>query len=138
MDAVPCVVVFGKDPLLLQTRRLVLSRGGFNVAAIADLGEFTKFDVDAIRVLVLCHTLTPKDQQTAIAVGQRANRGMKTIVMTAYLPEFNLDGADRFLSPFEGPETLIVSVREAMKEQDGSGSIHPREEMIQMASRMAQ
>jgi hypothetical protein len=59
-------------------------------------------------LLVLCHTLSPEDQQEAIRVCRDAKARIRTVVLTANAPEFRLGPGSGFLSPSEGPETLIA------------------------------
>jgi DNA-binding NtrC family response regulator len=113
MESAAHVLIYGRDPYLLETRRQVLRRGGFQVRTIAELAEFSPLQAHEFKVFVLCHTLDPKQQQEAISVGRQANHTLRTIVMTAFAPEFTLQEGSYFLSPFEGPEALIALVRAA-------------------------
>jgi DNA-binding NtrC family response regulator len=113
------VLIYGKDPLLLVTRRQILRHGGFCVVAISQISELVQLETTEFQVFVLCHTLTPKDQQEAIALSHKENPGLQTIVMTAYAPEFDAGAMSRFISPFDGPVELIHQVRKAMEESVG-------------------
>jgi DNA-binding NtrC family response regulator len=113
------VLIYGRDPSLLETRRQVLLRGGFRVVAISQFIELTHLQAIEFDVFVLCHTLSSKDQQEAIAVSHAANPVLQTVVMTAYAPEFHAGSMSRFVSPFDGPEKLILQVRKAMERSDG-------------------
>jgi hypothetical protein len=111
MDVGVRVLIYGREPSLLETRRQVLQRVGFRVAAIAGLEELSNRVADEFEVLVLCHTLSSKDQQEAIDCGEKINRELRTIVMGIYPPDFKLGVRSRFITPFEGPKALIALVR---------------------------
>jgi DNA-binding NarL/FixJ family response regulator len=117
-----CVLIYGKEPSLLETRRQILRQGGFEVVAVSKSSEFAELPAQAFHVLVLCHTLNPKEQQEAIAAIQRANPVLQTIIMTAYAPEFKAEATSRFLSAYDGPEALILWVRKAV-ERSGDGAV---------------
>ena len=118
-----CVLIYGKEPSLLETRRQILRQGGFEVVAVSQFSEFAELPAQAFRVLVLCHTLSPKEQQEAIAAIHRANPVLQTIIMTAYAPEFSAEATSRFLSAYDGPEALILRVRKAV-ERSGDGAVY--------------
>ena len=113
------VLIYGKDPFLLETRRQILRHGGFRVVAISQMTELSQLQTSEFQVFVLCHTLTPKDQQEAIALSHKENPLLQTIVMTAYAPEFDAGAMSRFISPFDGPVELIHQVRKALEESGG-------------------
>jgi DNA-binding NtrC family response regulator len=117
-----CVLIYGKEPSLLETRRQILRQGGFGVVAVSQFSDFAELPAQSFQVLVLCHTLSPKEQQEAIAVIHRANPVLQTIIMTAYAPEFSAEATTRFLSAYEGPEALILRVRKAV-ERSGDGAV---------------
>jgi DNA-binding NtrC family response regulator len=109
------VLIYGKEPSLLETRRQILRHGGFRVVAISQMTELGQLKVTEFQVFLLCHTLSPKDQQEAIAMSHRTNPVLQTIVMTAYAPEFQAGTMSRFISPFDGPEKLISQVRKSLE-----------------------
>jgi hypothetical protein len=115
-----CVLIYGKDASLLGVRRLVIQQAGFRVLAVTNLADLTQQRIKEFGMLVLCHTLSSGDQQEAIRVCGNAKAGIRTVVLMAYAPEFRLNPDSSFISPFEGPETLISRLR-AMSEQ----SSHP-------------
>ncbi|WP_263385661.1 hypothetical protein [Granulicella arctica] len=113
MPNVARVLIYGLDPLLLGTRSQVLSRAGFHVSAISEMEDLYQLHAEKIKVLVLCHTIRPAEQQAAIRIGRNANPRLQTVVMTAFAPEFLAEPDARFVSAFDGPLTLIAQVRQA-------------------------
>jgi DNA-binding NtrC family response regulator len=123
MNVGACVLIYGRDPVLLETRTQILRQGGFRIVAISALQEFLDLQSHDFRVFVLCHTLSAKDQQEAIEAGRKANRSLRTIVMAVHEPKFKLGHRTSVINPFEGPEALTASVREAMwREGEDSSS----------------
>jgi DNA-binding NtrC family response regulator len=113
------VLIYGRDPSLLESRRKILRHGGYRVVAISQMTELTQLQATEFQVFVLCHTLTPEDQQEALAVSHEANPELRAIIMTAYAPEFLPGPMASFLSPFDGPKELIHQVRKAVEKSAG-------------------
>jgi DNA-binding NtrC family response regulator len=113
------VLIYGRDPSLLESRRQILRHGGYRVVAISQMTEFGQLQATEFQVLVLCHTPSPEDQQEAIAVSHKANPALRTLIMTAYTPEFLPGAMTSFLSPFDGPKELIFQVRRAVDRSAG-------------------
>ena len=110
------VLIYGHDPFLLATRRQVLRQAGFRVVVISRIDEVELVRQATVQVFVICHTISPQNQQEAVAVALAADPAIRTVVMTAYAPEFAVGPGSRFISPFEGPASLIRQVHKAAQD----------------------
>jgi hypothetical protein len=118
MDHQACVVIYGKHPVLLETRRLVIERAGYRAAKISAMVDVSSSVMGQVRVLVLCHTLAQEQQEEAIAIARQANPSLTAIVMTNYariavFPEYS-----HTIYAFEGPEDLIALLHDTMGERN--------------------
>jgi hypothetical protein len=118
------ILAYGKNLKLLETRRLVLMQGGFEVTTVQTLSEFGSVeDAANIACFVLCHTLSVPEQQAALrCIRSRVARSM-TVVMNAMNPEFALMQDEVFISPYEGPEALIAAVRSLVEANAVAASV---------------
>ncbi len=79
-----CILVYGRDHKLLETRCLVLESTGGAVHATTKLLEAERIlEENHPDLLVLCYTLTATDQAEILASAQRFRPGIKTLVLTA-------------------------------------------------------
>jgi hypothetical protein len=107
MSTVTHVLVYGRDASLLGIRRQVLCLGGFSVETIVQLEQFPLTRAWVFGIFVLCHTLTQGEQQEAIAFAQKANPALQTVVMTTFVPEFDVASTSHVFSTFEGSKALV-------------------------------
>jgi hypothetical protein len=66
------ILAYGKDPILLQTRRMILEEAGFQVDTAVSVEKFSQYVDEAnppYGLFVLCHTISAPEQQ---AIGARA------------------------------------------------------------------
>ena len=77
------ILICGTDSTLLSTRRDVLRSAGFDVLTASRWEDIEPLvQAPTVDALVICHTLEPKQQQTAIAVLRRYCPNAKSIVLT--------------------------------------------------------
>ena len=107
------VIVCSTDKGLLSTRRQVLEKGGFSVLATASPDEILPLiQVQSIKALILCHTLTPEQQRRALTALRRYRPTAKSIVLTMGAGESVPEGAHASCSTSEGPRALIKAVKQ--------------------------
>jgi len=110
------VLVYGKDLLLMETRRLMFQAAGFHATT-----AFTLAEAEAVllyepeTLLVLCHTLTAARCEAALHMAYSHRHGSKSLVLSAGLPVCKLDREDELLSSFDGPRTLIATIDRMLK-----------------------
>src|ERR1700761_6414532 len=63
------ILLFGRQPELLATRQWVLETRGYGIAVANTLAEMATVPKDPpVRLVLLCHTLTPADRTAATAL----------------------------------------------------------------------
>jgi DNA-binding response OmpR family regulator len=76
-----CILVYGRDPSLLETRCMVLETTGSVVRATAEPEEAERIIRDERpALLVLCYTLSPEDRSSILSSAQLLRPDMKTLV----------------------------------------------------------
>ena len=113
------IVIYGHDPLLLETRRLILTKSGFAPLSVADHAiahEMIRHrDID---LLILCSSL-PAEEKEWILAELRNTRGsemseIKTLVITQPHSNVNFSSTKVLPSPvapktFQSTVTTLVS-----------------------------
>ena len=106
------ILVYGRDQRLLETRSLVLAQAGFRVSIVMGLEEAEAIvAAEPVRVMVLCHTLSPEERVRALVAAKRLRPAVKRMVMTADALTVPDEGQEETLSVYDGPHQLILSVR---------------------------
>ena len=107
----PQILVCGTDSTLLNTRRPVLRSVGFDVLTALRVEEIVALvQVPTVDALVVCHTLKPEQQQTAIAVLHHYRPNAKSIILTKGTTRKISAQSDAVVSTVEGPKTLIQTL----------------------------
>ncbi|MBB5060473.1 DNA-binding NarL/FixJ family response regulator [Granulicella aggregans] len=107
------ILIHGADPVLLETRRQILSLNGFVVETVldgsipADLMQTKRPDL-----LVVCSSLPPDSQQRDIRASNALHPKIKCLVVAPRLDTSSemLD-ADAVFHAFDGPERFVIQVR---------------------------
>jgi DNA-binding response OmpR family regulator len=72
----PRVLIYGRDPSLLETRKWIFERAGYRVSAEADLATAEAIlATEGPDLYILCHTLSTELRERALkeAHGQRSS-----------------------------------------------------------------
>jgi len=104
------VLIYGRDPSLLETRQLVLETTGGVVVATTEL-EDTKHELvhNQPDLLVLCYTLSPDDRSAILSSVDCLVPKLKVLVLRADGPAITqTDDCD--FSIFNGPAALKSKV----------------------------
>ena len=117
MPALPSILVYGTDAVLLDTRRWVLEKAGYRVLTAQTLLEAERIAaVEPISIFLLCHSLPTEDCQKAVAAANTIRPEMKLLLMTANTPPCSQGHDEQVLSAFDGPQALIAAVQELLPE----------------------
>ena len=112
MADLPKIVIFSHDVRLAETRGWVLQKAGFRVVQARDLaGAGESLAAEGAELVILCHTLTPEDQQRALTSIHKLRPQARTLVMVGESPSFEEDPHVAILSAFAGPKALIDATR---------------------------
>jgi DNA-binding NtrC family response regulator len=122
MQAPHSILIYGRDHELLETRRLVLQRAGFQARTVTNLANAEKVSISQSNgLLILCHSLSVEDSEKALAMAHSRQHGMKTLVLMGTAPVCKLGQNDELMSSFDGPQALIATVTRLL------GAILPRD-----------
>ena len=112
------VLIYGRDPVLLETRRLVLLHSGFDVKVALQLQETV--DLLATRsfdLFILCHSLSSKDCEHALTLAHSLHPSLRNLILDAPLAGCSGGAEDTKLSAFTDPETLLDTVNQLSDHQ---------------------
>ena len=113
------ILLYGWDERLLETRRLVLERAGFQVWTVKSLADAEKLiAAHPPALLLLCHSLSVRDCEKALEMAHLLLPTMKCLVLTAGTPVCKLSEGDEVYSAFEGPGNLVAMIERLLKPDD--------------------
>jgi len=111
------ILLFGRQPDLLDTRRWVLESRGYGIAIANSLVEMASLPKDPpVRVVLLCHLLTPAERTAAAALAATRWPGSITRALTqaTRVPTGILG---RLMHTCDGPTDLVSMVRTLLHEE---------------------
>lgn len=113
MSTASSILMYGRNPLLLDTRALVLRHAGYRVKALAP-GDRPP-STEAVDLLILCHTLTEAERNALLlfAASQRPAPGMLCLTPA----RGSLEGFTDLFNSFDGPAKLLDAVRKLIVRQ---------------------
>ncbi len=102
------VLIFGFDPVLLETRRLVLNRAGFQVWIAAKASEAVDFLLnEPIDLFILCQSLPPDVCERTLETAHTLRPDMINLLLGRQKFGIPTDDNDTFLTNFLDPLALI-------------------------------
>jgi DNA-binding NtrC family response regulator len=111
------VLVYGNDPILIMTRRLVLEKAGFRVFTSMKYEDTVQMMVNQqLDLLILCQTLKTNERLGVLATSRRVYPPMKTVIMspTEESPSLAVS-REQIVEPLHGPETLLAVITRMLK-----------------------
>ncbi len=116
MTPASTILIYGHDRTLLDTRRWVLQKAGFQVFTVGKMENAAKMMADErIDLLLLCHTLTAKERRAALAAETALRPDTKRLVMVTTLQEVGLEEIEgESLHIFAGAAALIAATRKLL------------------------
>ena len=110
------ILLFGRQPDLLATRRWVLESRGYNIFTAESLVEMASLPKDqSVQVLLLCHLLAPAERTAATALATTRWPGCITRALSqnTRVPSGLLG---RLMHTCDGPTDLVGMVRMLLHE----------------------
>lgn len=105
------ILIYGRDPYLLGTRRLVLESSGHRVWAIEEISEMDRIASDeAIDLLILCHSLSAAQCSSALAVGRGRWPSAQSLILTVGEWGSSDQSVGQSFDVGGGPAKLIAAV----------------------------
>lgn len=119
MTAPISVLLYGRDPHLLQTRQWVLEASGYQVWTATEIHWVDRITaIASVDLLILCHSLSLEECEHALALTCCRQPRMRKLLLAAdplCSPAHILDKAgllDDVLDTMEGPAKLVSTVEQ--------------------------
>ncbi len=123
MPSSASVLIYGNDPILIKTRRLVLEKASFRVVTATNLAEaYRILSAETVNVFNLCHTLPANDRDCALSLAHSVQPEVKILVLDGVTSDLAIGTDDTVLSAFTDPRLLISTVQSLTRE---SGTLPP-------------
>ena len=107
------ILIYGVDPLLLETRRLLLSRQAFDVVVTHDAQQFeTKLRELEPSVSVYCSSLDQQELERVVPLAERLRPSMKNLVVETLSYNANSARADMRVDGLRGPQAFLAAVED--------------------------
>ena len=111
MSRIFSILIYGRDPQLLNTRRLLLEKSGHQVRVTMDINQVDRVaDLMAVDLLIFCHSLSPEQCDQALVFAHARWPKVKVLVLTAGLAGCSDALSDKVLDAMQGPAKLISTV----------------------------
>ena len=112
MSSPPAILIFGHDPQLLETRRLMLEQVGYWIWSASNISEVVRLIEDRdVDLLILCHSLSTEECERAIALSSLRVPPLECLVLTAVqVRQCSANREYMVLDSREGPAKFISEV----------------------------
>ena len=110
-----CILVYGRDLSLLETRCWVLEGAGFHVQATTDFTEtMDVFQVQSPDLTILCHSLLAEQQKAILDATRAARPSRKVLVLSGGMDALPHDAETATIDSFDGPRVLLAAVKQML------------------------
>ncbi len=111
----PRVLIYGRDPKLLETRKWILERAGYLVSAVADLAAAeASLAAEGSDLYILCHTLSAEVRERALTIAHEQRPAMKSLILSQGDFAENIGETDLVFYVFEGPRAMIATANKIL------------------------
>ncbi len=115
MQPTGTVLIYGHDPLLLQTRRRILEQAGYTAWAAEVLDEVDSIiTTNAVGLLIVCQTLSDEEGEAAITLAHQIRPEMKMLVMSLTRQRLLKTAQETPFNVSTGPRNLLDTVQKLM------------------------
>jgi hypothetical protein len=105
------ILLYGRDPGLVHTRRLILEASGYRVLIATEFSAVqSAFAGTPIDLLILCHTLTHEECNKALALSVSGWTTTKSVVLTPGYPTGHMEALCEPIDCCADPARLILTV----------------------------
>jgi len=112
----PPIVIFGRDPALLESRRWVIEHAGFKVLTISKVAEAERLiQAENPELVILCHSLSAELCLEMVAFVHNTRPQIRILIMSAGTETCAPGDRDEAISSFEGPRSLIAAVKRLVR-----------------------
>jgi hypothetical protein len=119
------ILLYGHNARLLESRKWALQSRGYRVYAILQLTNFEDVPLaPRMDLLVLCHTVTPKECAAAVACASARWPEIKKLALVRDLGKRPAGILSRVLQTLDGPNRLLSTVTELVGYAGSSSYSH--------------
>ncbi len=113
------VLNVSSDPCLLETRKAILERGGYQVVCASSAEEAVRLcRHESFKAIVLGHSLPGRLKHAVIQAARKYNPDARIIGLYKVSPN-EAAGADIIIDSHDGPDLLLQAVRQNRGKWDG-------------------
>lgn len=109
------IVIIGRDPLLLQTRKWLLAKCGHVETATSPQALVELLRSGHIHLVVLCHTLTSADYDEITTMLRALSPSTQVLRLLTGWDQGDLLLPDHTCIPLDGPQTLLRKAIEILE-----------------------
>jgi DNA-binding response OmpR family regulator len=115
MSEPPCILIYGSDAVLIQSRGLVLEKAGFSVRTALELNDAELIiSTRQVQLCILCRSLSSKECLTLLATAQNLHPKLKILSLHADTTICYMGMDVEVLGTFLSPKSLIETVSRAL------------------------
>jgi DNA-binding NtrC family response regulator len=110
------IVLFGKDPVLVETRQRILERAGFDCKTVSGIGQLMQLaQQEGVELLVLCSSLDQIDSRAILsAIDGLGRTDLKRLVLTKDKAAFPARGELEIVETPTTPQRFLSLVEAAV------------------------
>jgi DNA-binding response OmpR family regulator len=107
------ILIYGNDPTLLMTRRLIFEKAGFQVLAANDFGTAIKISMtQTLEVLILCQSLSIAECMGILTTVREIAPSLRIIILDNSREVPELKAHEKTVEVLASPEVLISVVNQ--------------------------
>ena len=123
LSAKPRVLIHGREPVLLETRKWILERAGYRVSAVADLAAAEAIlATEGSDLYILCHTLSAELRERALTIAHEQRPEMRNLILSQGDLAETVAEPDSVFYVFEGPGAMIAAANRTLARSESTSS----------------
>jgi DNA-binding response OmpR family regulator len=111
------ILVYGNDPMLVTTRRLILEKAGYHALATTEFSDAMLVLMNQeIDVLIVCQSLRDEERQGILETAHALKPDIKCVILR--FSGHDVSGKDaEIIEGLEGPNALLMAVGKIIANQ---------------------
>ena len=106
------ILIYGHDKSLLDTRAALVRSAGFDALSASNLNDVERLiEAEAIDALILCHTISPEEDEALLVKAWTVQPSMKALVLTANKRNGFVARDVPTVDVWNGPDAFIKKLR---------------------------
>jgi hypothetical protein len=111
------IFIYGNDPMLVTTRRLIFERAGYTVFAAESLSNAALVLMNhQIDVFVLCQSLSDEERHAALETANTLQSEIKCVSLSFNGGDIAMDGASTYQGVMT-PTSLLAAIGQMLQEK---------------------